>query len=227
MPPTPNILLPPKLRNSRRPQGPARQGRHRGRLHGVHRSPLLRRGVGGQGGGGPVARLLHARGGARDQVLQPGAHRAALPAGEGGWGAVQRCGAPGASAFRGAERFSSPQHRLTRCCCLPHSPTHLSPPTHPHPTPLQNQDESDPPNQQAEDRLVAQIGSWLGRISCLVVGPGLGDDAAVVAVSKRVVAAARDAGLPLLVDGSGLNFIAEVCVLIMGRVWFMWGLKLC
>jgi ATP-dependent NAD(P)H-hydrate dehydratase len=56
----------------------------------------------------------------------------------------------------------------------------------------------------------AAVEDWLGRLTALVVGPGLGDDPPVVDASKRIVAAARARGLPILIDGSGLNFVAKV-----------------
>lgn len=68
----------------------------------------------------------------------------------------------------------------------------------------------------AEDAAAAAIEGWLGRLTCLVVGPGLGDDPAVVAAARRALLAARAAGLPLLVDGSGLNFVAKEPELVRG-----------
>lgn len=95
-------------------------------------------------------------------------------------------------------------------------PSPLSPTPYPLPPTLQEESyppdahESGPPLTDHGQLMLSEVGSWLARLTCLVVGPGLGDDARVVAFSKRVLKEARDMGLPLLVDGSGLNFVAQV-----------------
>lgn len=66
------------------------------------------------------------------------------------------------------------------------------------------------------DEAMAQIRPWLQRMACVIVGPGLGDDPLVVETAAAVVAAARQANIPLLVDGSGLNFIAKRPELVRG-----------
>ncbi|GBF96350.1 ATP-dependent (S)-NAD(P)H-hydrate dehydratase [Raphidocelis subcapitata] len=68
----------------------------------------------------------------------------------------------------------------------------------------------------AADAPLAAIRPWLGRLTALVVGPGLGDDPAVAAAAAAVVREARAAGLPLVVDGSGLNLVAQSPELVRG-----------
>jgi ATP-dependent NAD(P)H-hydrate dehydratase len=58
----------------------------------------------------------------------------------------------------------------------------------------------------------AMVQEWLkkSRMGCLVIGPGLGDDPLVVETAKVAVEEAKRMGLHLVIDGSGLNFIAKV-----------------
>lgn len=50
---------------------------------------------------------------------------------------------------------------------------------------------------------------WIARLGCLIVGPGLGDDPRTVAAARLLLLAARRLGVPLVVDGSALNFVAR------------------
>ena len=59
-------------------------------------------------------------------------------------------------------------------------------------------------------RSAQRVGAWLPRLTCLIIGPGLGDDPGVVEASRAVLLEARRQGLPLIIDGSGLNFVAKV-----------------
>eukprot|EP00195_Chlamydomonas_chlamydogama_P005937 CAMPEP_0202906992 /NCGR_PEP_ID=MMETSP1392-20130828/40940_1 /ASSEMBLY_ACC=CAM_ASM_000868 /TAXON_ID=225041 /ORGANISM="Chlamydomonas chlamydogama, Strain SAG 11-48b" /LENGTH=324 /DNA_ID=CAMNT_0049595709 /DNA_START=146 /DNA_END=1120 /DNA_ORIENTATION=+ len=66
------------------------------------------------------------------------------------------------------------------------------------------------------DKAVAALQPWVKRLTCLVVGPGLGDDELAVATSEALIRAAREAGIPLLVDGSGINIITRTPSLVQG-----------
>jgi ATP-dependent NAD(P)H-hydrate dehydratase len=50
---------------------------------------------------------------------------------------------------------------------------------------------------------------WIARLGCLIVGPGLGDDPRTVAAARMLLLAARRLGVPLVIDGSALNFVAR------------------
>ncbi|KAF6264025.1 HX dehydratase [Scenedesmus sp. NREL 46B-D3] len=57
---------------------------------------------------------------------------------------------------------------------------------------------------------------WLQRLSVLIIGPGLGDDPLVGDCMRQTVAMARELQLPLIIDGSGLNFVAETPDIVRG-----------
>lgn len=57
----------------------------------------------------------------------------------------------------------------------------------------------------------------LPRCSALVLGPGLGREAATLALSRAVLAAAADLGLPTVVDADGLDAIDEQLLARHGR----------
>eukprot|EP00878_Enallax_costatus_P018574 GHUV01019560.1.p1 GENE.GHUV01019560.1~~GHUV01019560.1.p1 ORF type:complete len:204 (+),score=34.71 GHUV01019560.1:418-1029(+) len=48
---------------------------------------------------------------------------------------------------------------------------------------------------------------WVSRMSVLVIGPGLGDDPWVGECMYAAVRAAKHRDLPLIIDGSGINFV--------------------
>eukprot|EP00882_Tetradesmus_deserticola_P029541 GHRQ01033099.1.p1 GENE.GHRQ01033099.1~~GHRQ01033099.1.p1 ORF type:complete len:302 (+),score=113.67 GHRQ01033099.1:51-956(+) len=60
------------------------------------------------------------------------------------------------------------------------------------------------------------IEPWLKRLSVLILGPGLGDDALVAECMRDIVAMARKLQLPVIIDGSGLNFVAHTPDIVRG-----------
>uniref|UniRef100_A0A7R9VTJ1 ATP-dependent (S)-NAD(P)H-hydrate dehydratase n=1 Tax=Chlamydomonas euryale TaxID=1486919 RepID=A0A7R9VTJ1_9CHLO len=79
----------------------------------------------------------------------------------------------------------------------------------------------DDPPPEAEvskmvDRSSALILPWMRKLSCLVVGPGMGDDPFVAAASRLVIKECRRANIPLVVDGSGINLIVAEPQLVKG-----------
>ncbi|KAF5838277.1 Ribokinase-like protein [Dunaliella salina] len=56
----------------------------------------------------------------------------------------------------------------------------------------------------------------IGRMSALIVGPGLGDDPGTVKVAIKIIKMACERDLPLLIDGSGLNIVAKDPSIIKG-----------
>jgi ATP-dependent NAD(P)H-hydrate dehydratase len=73
-------------------------------------------------------------------------------------------------------------------------------------------------NSQADitAHAMPQISPWLAKLGCLIVGPGLGDDPAVVATTRAIIKAARQLELPLIVDGSAINVVAPEPDLVRG-----------
>ena len=68
----------------------------------------------------------------------------------------------------------------------------------------------------AAEAAAARVGKWLPRLTALVVGPGLGRDAAMLGAAARIVAAARARGLPLVLDADGLFLVAQQPELVRG-----------
>ncbi|KAG2490399.1 hypothetical protein HYH03_011199 [Edaphochlamys debaryana] len=74
------------------------------------------------------------------------------------------------------------------------------------------------PDAAAVAKALARIQPWLGRASCLVVGPGLGSDPAVCATAAELMGEARRLGLPLVVDGSALtHIVAKTPEVVLGN----------
>ena len=62
---------------------------------------------------------------------------------------------------------------------------------------------------EALEAALDQAAPWIARLGCLVVGPGLGDDPSTIAAARLLLAAARRRGVPVVVDGSAINFVAR------------------
>jgi ATP-dependent NAD(P)H-hydrate dehydratase len=76
--------------------------------------------------------------------------------------------------------------------------------------------DSNDAERHQEQHMQELIATWLKKMQCLVIGPGLGDDPMVVSASKHMLQQARQNELPILVDGSGLNFVAKEPNLVSG-----------
>ena len=61
------------------------------------------------------------------------------------------------------------------------------------------------------------VTKWFSALDVLVVGPGLGRDASVLAVAAQVVEKAVEAHLPLVIDGDGLWMISHNLKLVSGQ----------
>lgn len=68
----------------------------------------------------------------------------------------------------------------------------------------------------AVDAAAAAVTRWFPALDALVVGPGLGRDAHMLALAARVVRAAVAARLPLVVDGDGLWMVAHDLAAVRG-----------
>jgi len=68
----------------------------------------------------------------------------------------------------------------------------------------------------AYDEMASEIQGWFPKLSVLVIGPGMGRSTAIQEVAKRVIAAARKANLPLVIDGDGLFLVSQAPALIEG-----------
>lgn len=65
-----------------------------------------------------------------------------------------------------------------------------------------------------------KIEPWLDRMSALVVGPGLGRDPTMCETAKRIIAAACEKDIPLVIDADGIRLVMEDASLVSknGRV---------
>ena len=61
-----------------------------------------------------------------------------------------------------------------------------------------------------------RVEDWLSRLTCLVVGPGLGRDPSMLATAREVLVRARAAGLPVVVDADGLLLVQKEPELVQG-----------
>eukprot|EP00242_Pyramimonas_sp_CCMP2087_P011591 CAMPEP_0198221596 /NCGR_PEP_ID=MMETSP1445-20131203/84338_1 /TAXON_ID=36898 /ORGANISM="Pyramimonas sp., Strain CCMP2087" /LENGTH=353 /DNA_ID=CAMNT_0043899801 /DNA_START=233 /DNA_END=1294 /DNA_ORIENTATION=+ len=76
-------------------------------------------------------------------------------------------------------------------------------------------------NMKAKDAVTTleaadMVEAWFSRLDVLVVGPGLGRDPFVLATVTEIIARARKAGLPLIIDADGLYIVNQNLKLIKG-----------
>lgn len=72
------------------------------------------------------------------------------------------------------------------------------------------------PDLSAADEVAAPIVDMLPRLHVLVVGPGLGRDALMLATAARVVRAARQRRMPVVVDADALQLVQRDPDLVRG-----------
>ena len=58
-------------------------------------------------------------------------------------------------------------------------------------------------------KAMEKIEPWLDRMSALVVGPGLGRDPTMCETAKRIIAAACEKDIPLVIDADGIRLVME------------------
>jgi len=68
----------------------------------------------------------------------------------------------------------------------------------------------------ALETMLDAVCEWMPRLDALVVGPGLGRDEAVLSVAERVVRAALQHSLPIVLDGDGLYLVQRDPTLLQG-----------
>ena len=62
----------------------------------------------------------------------------------------------------------------------------------------------------------ARIAEWLPRCSCIVVGPGLGRDATLLACAAEIITRAQDMDVPMVLDADAIWLLNEKPDLIKG-----------
>jgi len=71
-------------------------------------------------------------------------------------------------------------------------------------------------NTMISQAVVDKFTSWLPRLTSLVVGPGLGQDAFMTSATIPVIHAARAANLPIIIDGDAITLVCREPSLIAG-----------
>lgn len=67
------------------------------------------------------------------------------------------------------------------------------------------------------DKAIAYICRWLERLTCLVIGPGLGrEDPEMTKVARMVIQVAREMHIPIVIDADGLFLVAQDPSLVRG-----------
>lgn len=61
-----------------------------------------------------------------------------------------------------------------------------------------------------------RVQEWFSRLTCLVIGPGLGRDPSILAAARDVLQRARAADLPLVLDADGLHLVQQEPELVRG-----------
>mmetsp|Transcript_27903 Transcript_27903/g.66287 ORF Transcript_27903/g.66287 Transcript_27903/m.66287 type:complete len:283 (-) Transcript_27903:25-873(-) len=74
---------------------------------------------------------------------------------------------------------------------------------------IQGEGPSRPPEdfEATVTSCVDRVAAWLPKMSCVVIGPGLGRDAALAEAAGRILAACREAGVPVVIDADGLALV--------------------
>lgn len=57
---------------------------------------------------------------------------------------------------------------------------------------------------------------WFGALDSLVIGPGLGRDPKAISLCKKVLLAAKEASLPVVIDADGLRLVHEDAKILDG-----------
>uniref|UniRef100_A0A7R9YQW7 YjeF C-terminal domain-containing protein n=1 Tax=Chlamydomonas euryale TaxID=1486919 RepID=A0A7R9YQW7_9CHLO len=91
-----------------------------------------------------------------------------------------------------------------------------SPPHSPTPCRALQDGLSDAAMSQAAARAAAEVAAWFGRIDSVVVGVGLGRDVLMLETARLVMKAAREAQLPMVLDGDALFLVAREPELVTG-----------
>ncbi|XP_024381787.1 ATP-dependent (S)-NAD(P)H-hydrate dehydratase isoform X3 [Physcomitrium patens] len=67
-----------------------------------------------------------------------------------------------------------------------------------------------------KDKVLAEVGKWLQRFDCIVIGPGLGRDPILLDCVAAIIEEAKFKNIPLVLDGDGLFLVTNQPELIIG-----------
>ncbi|KAG0529596.1 hypothetical protein BDA96_05G111700 [Sorghum bicolor] len=66
-------------------------------------------------------------------------------------------------------------------------------------------------------KILTEVGKWMERFDCIVVGPGLGRDSFLLDCVSNIMRHARQANIPTVVDGDGLFLVTNNLSLVEGN----------
>ncbi|KAG0631108.1 hypothetical protein M758_1G228100 [Ceratodon purpureus] len=67
-----------------------------------------------------------------------------------------------------------------------------------------------------KDKVLAEVGKWLERFDCIVIGPGLGRDEILLECVAGIIEEAKSKNIPLVIDGDGLFLVTNQPEIIIG-----------
>lgn len=70
--------------------------------------------------------------------------------------------------------------------------------------------------ESVSSKVLAEVGKWMERFDCLVVGPGLGRDPFLLDCVSKIMKLARQSNVPLVIDADGLFLVTNSMDLIRG-----------
>jgi len=85
-----------------------------------------------------------------------------------------------------------------------------------HPYLIENNDVDPASRSERSKHAVEDVRAWFQGIRVFVIGPGLGRDSLVWKTVSEIVEQAKGEGIPLVIDGDGINMICENLDLIRG-----------
>jgi ATP-dependent NAD(P)H-hydrate dehydratase len=65
-------------------------------------------------------------------------------------------------------------------------------------------------------KVLEEVGKWLTRFDCIVVGPGLGRDSILLECVAGIIEGAKSKNIPLVIDGDGLFLVTNKPELVIG-----------
>ncbi|KAG9139546.1 hypothetical protein Leryth_019248 [Lithospermum erythrorhizon] len=65
-------------------------------------------------------------------------------------------------------------------------------------------------------KIIAEIDKWMERFDCIVIGPGLGRDPFLLDCVSDIMKRARQANVPMVIDGDGLFLVTNDLDLVSG-----------
>ncbi|CAM6047460.1 unnamed protein product [Sphagnum compactum] len=69
---------------------------------------------------------------------------------------------------------------------------------------------------EVKEKVMEEVGKWLKRFDCIVIGPGLGRDSLLLDCVAEIIVKAKALNIPLVLDGDGLFLVTNQPELVMG-----------